>query len=82
MTYTVAITSQGQISIPAKIRRQFGLDKIKRAIVSSSEGKIIVEPVQDILDLGGIFKTKIKVSPKQIRKGFEQYLAKEAVKPK
>lgn len=79
MTYTVAITSQGQISIPAKIRRQLGLNKTMRVVVSSQGGKVIIEPVKDILELAGSFKTKIKTSPKQIREGFEQYLAKEAV---
>jgi AbrB family looped-hinge helix DNA binding protein len=79
MTYTVAITSQGQISIPAKIRRQLGLNKTMRAVVSSQGGKVIIEPVKDILELAGSFKTKAKASPKQIRRGFEDYLAQEAV---
>ncbi len=79
MTYTVAITSQGQISIPAKIRRQLGLDKTMRAVVSSQGGKVIIEPLKDILELAGSFKADLKSTPKQIRKGFEEYLAKEAV---
>ena len=79
MTYTVSITSQGQISIPAKIRRQLGLDKTMRAIVSSQGGKVIIEPLKDILELAGSFKTKTKASPKQIRSGFEDYLAQDVV---
>lgn len=79
MTYTVSITSQGQISIPAKIRRQLGLDKTMRASVSSQGGKVIIEPLKDILELAGSFKTKTNVSPNQVRKGFEEYLAQEAV---
>lgn len=79
MTYTVSITSQGQISIPAKIRRQLGLNKTMRAVVSSQGGKVIIEPVKDILELAGSFKTKIKASPKQVRTGFEKYLAQDAV---
>lgn len=51
--YTVTITSQGQISIPAKIRRRLGLDKTKKALVSQKDNKIIIEPVQDFLSLGG-----------------------------
>jgi AbrB family looped-hinge helix DNA binding protein len=53
MTYTVSITSQGQISIPAKIRRELGLAKNSRAIVSLRQGEIIVKPVKDFLELGG-----------------------------
>ena len=79
MTYTVSITSQGQISIPVKIRRQLGLEKAKKALVSVQEGKVVVEPVKDFLELGGSLKTNIKVSPRKMRQAFEQYLAEEAV---
>ena len=79
MTYTVSITSQGQISIPVKIRRQLGLEKAKKALVSVQEGKVVVEPVKDFLELGGSLKTNIKVSPRKVRQAFEQYLAEEAV---
>jgi len=60
MVYTVTITSQGQISIPAKLRRKLGLEKNKKAIVTEDEGKIIIEPVKDLLELEGTFKTNIK----------------------
>lgn len=50
-----------------------------RTIVSSPGSKVIIEPVKDILELAGSFKTKMKTSPKQIRRGFEQYLAHGAV---
>lgn len=80
MTYTVSITSQGQISIPAKLRRKLGLDKNKKAFVSEEKGKLIVEPVKDLLELKGSLKTKIKATPRQIREAFEEYLAQEAVK--
>ncbi|OGY25483.1 MAG: hypothetical protein A2Z11_03580 [Candidatus Woykebacteria bacterium RBG_16_43_9] len=79
MAYTVSITSQGQISIPAKVRRQLGLEKAKKALVSVQEGKVVVEPVKDFLELGGSLKTNIKVSPRKMRQAFEQYLAEEAV---
>lgn len=80
MIYTVTITSQGQISIPIELRRQLRLDKTKRALVSSRNGKIIVEPVKDLLELRGSLKTNIKATPKQIREAFENYLAEDAIK--
>ncbi len=80
MTYTVSITSQGQISIPASFRRELGLDKKKKAMVSMQGNKIIVEPAVDFLELGGSLKTNIKATPHQIREAFEQYLADEAAK--
>ena len=78
--YTVTITSQGQISIPAKFRRELGFEKTRRAVVTKESGKLIIEPIKDFLELGGSLKTKIKVSPKQIREGFENYLAEEGMK--
>ena len=79
MTYTVSITSQGQISIPAPLRRKLGLDKSKRALVTEKEGKIIVEPVKDLLDLKGSLKTNLPSSLTKVRKAFEQYLADKSL---
>lgn len=53
MTYIVSITSQGQISIPVKLRRKLGLDKNKKALITESNGELIVKPVKDFLELGG-----------------------------
>lgn len=77
MTYTVTITSQGQISIPAKFRHELGLDKTKKALVSMEDKKIIIEPTRNFLELEGAFKTKIKISSKEARKKFEDYLGRE-----
>ena len=75
----VSITSQGQISIPAPIRRKLGLDKSKRAVVTEKDGKLLIEPVQDLLDLKGSLKTSITASPKKVREAFEEYIAKKSV---
>lgn len=80
MTYTVTITSQGQISIPAKFRHELGLEKTKKALVSLEDKKIIIQPVKDFLELKGSLKTNIKATSRQIREGFGHYLAKRAVK--
>ena len=58
MTYTVSITSQGQISIPAKLRRKYGLDKKGKALISEEEDKLIIEPVPDLLSLRGSLNHK------------------------
>lgn len=78
--YTVTITSQGQISIPVRLRRKLGLDKLKKALIYEDKGELIVRPVKDFLELGGSLKTNIKVTPRQIREAFGQYLADQAVK--
>lgn len=60
MIYNVSITSQGQMSVPAKIRRELGLDKETKAVVSVENGKMVVEPVKDFLELIGSLKTDKK----------------------
>ena len=81
MTFTVSITSQGQISIPAKIRKELGLNKKQKAIVSVEKGKMVVEPVKDFLELGGSLTTNKKpLSPRKMRELFETYLAEDVVK--
>lgn len=80
MIYTVSITSQGQISIPAKLRRQLGLENGKKALISVEEEKLIVEPIEDFSALKGVFKTNKKIPFKKIHEAFGDYLAKEAVK--
>ncbi len=81
MTYTVSVTSQGQISIPAKIRRDLGLDKTRQAIVSQEDGKIIVKPVRDFLDLGGSLKTTKKpLSNRELHEFVAQAMADEYAK--
>lgn len=46
-------TSQGQINLPAKIRKQLGFTRSGKATVSIQDGKVIVEPVKDLLELAG-----------------------------
>lgn len=53
MSQIVSITSQGQISIPAQMRRLLGLDVAKKAYVTHENGKIIIEPIPDFLSLAG-----------------------------
>lgn len=81
MTYAVSITSQGQISIPAQIRRLLGLSKKSKAIVSVADGKMVVEPIKDFLELAGSLKNvkKTKVPFRKMREAFEQYLADQAM---
>jgi AbrB family looped-hinge helix DNA binding protein len=50
--YISTVTKQGQISIPAKLRKKLNLNK-RQVWISESEGKVIIEPVVDLLDLAG-----------------------------
>jgi bifunctional DNA-binding transcriptional regulator/antitoxin component of YhaV-PrlF toxin-antitoxin module len=56
MQQVVSITSQGQMTIPAKMKRLLDLDD--KALVQVRGKKLVVEPVGDILKLGGAFKDR------------------------
>ncbi|KKT75488.1 MAG: hypothetical protein UX31_C0042G0006 [Candidatus Nomurabacteria bacterium GW2011_GWA1_46_11] len=60
MVFTVSITSQGQISIPAKIRRDLGLKKAGKALIRVENRRMVVEPIGDLLELKGSLKTNKK----------------------
>ena len=80
MTYTVSITSQGQINIPVKIRRELGLSKNSKATVSVRNGEMLIRPVKDFLELRGSLKTdKKSLSSKELHELFAQEMGKEAV---
>lgn len=78
MTYTVSITSQGQISIPANLRRKLGFEKNRQAFISEEDGKLVVEPIKDFLELKGSLKTNKKPLSNQIlRELFANHIANE-----
>lgn len=58
MANVVSITSQGQVTIPAKIRRRLELEKYEKASVRAEGQKIIIEPLPDLLGLGGSLKER------------------------
>lgn len=58
MQQIVSITSQGQITIPAFLRRLIGLDQYHKASVRAENNKIIVEPIPDLLAMAGTLKNK------------------------
>ncbi len=58
MQQIVSITSQGQITIPARIRQKPGLDVYKKDLVATKEGKVIIKPIADIMSLAGILNSK------------------------
>jgi AbrB family looped-hinge helix DNA binding protein len=60
MLNIVSITSQGQISIPAKFRKALGLKNPGKAYVKLEQGRLVVEPIPDFLQLAGELRSKAK----------------------
>lgn len=64
MKQIVSITSQGQISIPASMRRLMAFDQYHKALVKLEGKKIVIEPIADFLSLGGTLQQKAKKTKK------------------
>lgn len=77
--YSATVTSQGQITIPAKIRRALKLDKNRSVQIELVDQKMVIEPEPDILSLRGAFKTKIRIPFKKAREAFEEAMARGEV---
>jgi len=76
MTYIVTVTSQGQISIPAPVRKKMGFPNTRKLVIEMKDDNTAeIRPVIDIMDLAGIFKSKKKYTRKQERDAFEEYFA-------
>lgn len=60
MQQIVTITDQGQITIPASMRRAISLDLYNKAMVKIEDKMIMVEPIIDLLSLGGMLINKSK----------------------
>jgi AbrB family looped-hinge helix DNA binding protein len=50
MAYSVTISSKGQFVIPAELRTRLGLKQGTRAICSEENGRLIVAPIERVLD--------------------------------
>ncbi len=73
MITLVTVTSQGQISIPAKVRRLLGFKKGK-AILRVKKEKIELEPEKDISKLRGVLK---EYGKKNADKNINEIIASE-----
>jgi AbrB family looped-hinge helix DNA binding protein len=58
MDAVVKVTSQGQISIPAKLRRRLKLKTGDKVLVREAEHKLTVERVPDLVELGGVLRER------------------------
>lgn len=60
MVYTVAITSQGQLTIPIELRKRYALDQPKKVILEDRHGEIVIKPAPDFFSLMGSVKPRKK----------------------
>ncbi len=54
----VTLTSQGQISIPARFRKKFGLLSSQKLVIEARNGEIVLRPSTDLVTHAGILHDK------------------------
>jgi len=50
---TLQVSDKGQITLPAEMRRRFGLKSRSRVAVEVRDNEIVLKPMKSILDLAG-----------------------------
>ena len=50
MPYSVTISSKGQLVIPVELRTKLGLKKGTRAVCTEENGRLVVAPIERVLD--------------------------------
>jgi len=49
-TYQTVISSKGQVVIPAELRERLGLQKGARAMWGEEKGRLVLTPIERVLD--------------------------------
>lgn len=70
------MTSKGQVMILKEIREKLGLSKRQQFIERTEDNKVILEPVPNLVDLGGTLKSmgknkSIKQLMKEVKDGWD-----------
>jgi len=68
MQSIVSITSQGQLTIPQKMRKSFGITGQTKAIIEKKGEIITVRPQKDFWSLSGSLQSDVKLSDSQLKK--------------
>ena len=66
MDYIVSITSQGQVTIPKKLREGLGVKNAAKAVIKRSGRKLIIEPKADFWSLPGSLGKGIRLTDEQL----------------
>ncbi len=70
---SITLSSKGQIVIPAKIRKKYGLKRGEKLIIEDADGYIKILPGTKLTDLCG----SVKLDMKAVRKLIEEMRKEE-----
>ncbi|HOZ03014.1 MAG TPA: AbrB/MazE/SpoVT family DNA-binding domain-containing protein [Candidatus Woesebacteria bacterium] len=62
MYYTTSVTSKGQTTIPADIRKYLQVETGSRVVFSLRDDMVVIEPEKSFVNLRGIIKSKKKIA--------------------
>lgn len=80
MTYTVSITSQGQVTIPKPIRDRMDLRDPKKVLVEERGSEIVIRKAPDFFNQFQSIKPKKKVSWEKVNETVQQAIGKAGSK--
>jgi AbrB family looped-hinge helix DNA binding protein len=52
-TEELVVTRKGQVTIPIKLRRKFGIEESSKVEIFEEDGKIVIKKLPSFLDLAG-----------------------------
>ena len=78
--YTSTVTTKGQATIPAPIRKKLGIKPGEKLIFEEKGKEITMKKIPNFLDLLGSIKTKKKYNEKAINKAIGKMLAQRYLK--
>lgn len=82
-SYTSTITSKGQATIPAPIRKKLGIKSGETLIFEEKNQEVLIKThTQLINELAGSLKTSIKWNKKQAYEAVEKTLAQRDIRSK
>jgi bifunctional DNA-binding transcriptional regulator/antitoxin component of YhaV-PrlF toxin-antitoxin module len=73
MQKVVSITSQGQLTIPQKMRDYFGIKGAVKAIIEKKDNVFIVKPQKSFWSLSGSLKSDINLTDEQLREARNEF---------
>jgi AbrB family looped-hinge helix DNA binding protein len=53
--FTASVTQKGQVTLPKRLREQYGIAPLSKVVIAADESSIRIEPTQDITHLAGTF---------------------------
>jgi len=72
----VSITSQGQLTIPKSILKEFDIENGAKAILRKEGKMIIVEPKKNFWSLHGSLRSKIVLTDRQLKQARNDFAQK------